>query len=401
MLDSLILIYHRLIDATSLDFYRYLYTSFNTNDRLTGLVGARGVGKTTLLLQYIKNNFPDGQQAFYVSADHIYFDQVTLYAFVEELHLTRGITYFFIDEIHKYKNWDQEIKNLYDGFPSIHIIFSGSSTLDLTAGSYDLSRRAKMYHLFGMSFREYINLNTRSNILPFTFKELIEDPTRYDASMALIPTLKTHFQAYLQRGFYPFYQENPLSYYEKLLQIIDKTIYEDIANFYQLKTGNLHHLRKLLKFLVTIPPGNMSVHNLAKNLSIDDKTVMTYLHALQQTGLINLIYPDAIGNQLLRRPDKVLLNNTNLQFALVGKLDADIDIGNMRELYFVQAIKSSGQEIFYSDVGDYIVAGKIMEIGGKNKTRRQVKGLDAILVKDNIATAQLNTIPLHYFGMLY
>ena len=159
MINSLMLIYHRLIEQVSMDFHRYLYTSFNANNRLTGLIGARGVGKTTLLLQYIKKHYPNLNDTVYVSADHIYFERVTLYEFIENLYLTEGTSIFFIDEIHKYANWNQEIKNVYDGFPNIRIVFSGNSSLDLVKGSYDLSRRSKLYHLAGMSFREYLNFH--------------------------------------------------------------------------------------------------------------------------------------------------------------------------------------------------------------------------------------------------
>jgi uncharacterized protein len=402
MIGSLQLVYQRLLEKISLEYYRFLYAQFNLNDRLTGLVGPRGVGKTTLLLQFIKNNFKNKTNVFYFSADHIYFEKVTLYEFIEELYLSDGVDTFFIDEIHKYKNWSQELKNLYDGFPSMTLVFSGSSSLDLVKGSYDLSRRAKMYYLPGMSFREYLTLQANSNIKKIDFTTLMENHQQYDALLASIPRIKGHFSDYLQQGFYPFYQENPLSYHEKILGVIDKTIYEDIANFYNLKTANLHYFKKLLAFLASIPPGETSIHNISKNLSIDDKTVTNYLTHLSETGLVNLIYPAEGGNQGLRRPEKIFLNNTNLHYAINGQINTKIDIGTVRELFFIQAVANAGKKVFHSKKGDYQVDGYTLEIGGKNKTTKQIRGLEkAFTVKADILTSRKREIPLILMGLLY
>ena len=402
MFRSLQLIYKRLLDEVSLDHYRFLYEQFSLSDRLTGLVGPRGVGKTTLLLQIIKNKFTDKQNVFYFTADHIYFDKVTLYAFMEELYLSDGIDTFFIDEIHQYKNWSQEIKNIYDGFPAINIIFSGSSSLELVKGSHDLSRRAKMYYLPGMSFREYLNMQTNSQIPAIKFDDLMANHQRYDKLLLDIPRIKGHFNDYLRQGFYPFYRENPLSYHEKILEVIDKTIYEDIANFYNLKTVNLHNFKKILNFLTSVPPGTMSVHNLSKNLSIDDKTATNYLTILYETGLINLIYPLEGGNLGLRRPEKIFLNNTNLQFAIEGVIGSKIDVGTIRELFFIQALSQSGHKIFNSKKGDYSVDGYTFEVGGKNKTTQQIKDVEkSFLVKDDILASRSREMPLMLMGLLY
>lgn len=402
MHDSLNLIYNRLIDDISTDHYRYLYDKFNITARLTGLIGARGVGKTTLLLQFIKNNLYSDKNVFYFSADHIYFSSISIYAYVENLYLTEGITIFFIDEIHKYKNWNQELKNLYDGFPKIKIIFSGSSSLDLVKGTYDLSRRAKLHYLPGLSFREYLNFETNSAEKTIQFSDLIKNSRSLDSVIPHIPKIKGHFQKYIQQGFYPFYNEDKLSYYEKLLQIIDKTVYEDIANFYNLKTINLQHFKKILIFLASIPPGNVNVHNIGKNLSVDDKTVTHYLTNLEDTGLINLVYPSGNGNVILRRPEKIFLNNTNLQYALEGHLGSTMEIGTIRELFFIQATKNAGLEIFNGKKGYYQIKDFIFEIGGKNKTHTQIKGeTSAFLVKDDILISKTKEIPLIYFGFLY
>lgn len=213
--------------------------------------------------------------------------------------------------------------------------------------------------------------------------------------------LKGYFKEYLAKGFYPFYFENPLSYYERILNVIEKTIFEDISNFYNLKTNNLHFFKKILLFLASIPPGQTSVHNIAKNLSLDDKTVLHYLDILQSAGLIIMIYPAEGGNQGLRRPEKIFLNNTNLYYVLMGQMGPESDIGTVRELFFIQSLKNAGINVFHNKVGDYKIGKYIFEIGGKNKTRAQLQNnKDAFIVKDDVLMARTAEIPLLFFGFL-
>lgn len=402
MLSTLQMIFKRLIANVQTSHHRYLYPSFQLNNRLTGLSGPRGVGKTTLLLQHIKANDPQLKNSFYFSADHIYFQSNTLYTLVEKLFLEEGIQYFYIDEIHQYPDWQQELKNLYDGFPKMFLVFSGSSSLDLVKGSYDLSRRAKMYHLTGLSFREYLNFYHQHTIAPMTFDALVGADHELLQSVAHIPGLMGFYHTYLTQGFYPFFHEDPASYHEKLLTMIDQTIHEDIANFYQLKTGNLRYFGKILNFLATIPPGKVSTYNLGKNLSISDKTAGAYLIMLQETGLIEIIYATEEGNQGLRKPEKVFFNNTNLLHAMNQMTHQAIDIGTLRELAFVQSSKGAGLQVFHNKHGDYQINGHVFEVGGKNKGSRQIKGLSqAWLVKDDTLASSGSTLPLWSFGLLY
>ena len=281
-------------------------------------------------------------------------------------------------------------------------MFSGSSSLDLIKGNYDLSRRSKLYTLPGLSFREYLQFNTDHHFLSVSFKELLENKDNLLKEVTYVSALKGHFKNYLRQGFYPFFHDDPTSYYQKILTVIDKTIYEDIVNFYSLKTVNLEHFKKILLFLTTIPPGEMTIHNLAKNLSIDDKTVQNYLTILQDTGLIQMVYPYEGGNQGLRKPAKLFLSNTNLQYALNSHAGPETELGTIRELFFIQSIKSSNLEIFHSKQGDYQIESYLFEIGGKNKNRSQFKGIkDVFLVKDDILMPQKHTLPLFYFGFLY
>lgn len=402
MIHSLKMIFERLLDETSIQFKRFLFDKINLNNRLTGLIGPRGVGKTTLLLQLIKLHYPKQTSVFYFSADHIFFKNQTIYSFIETLYLHHGVTTFFIDEIHKYDNWNQELKNIYDGFPTIKIFFSGSSSLDLKKGSYDLSRRAVLYYLPGLSFREYLNFSFEKDYNSFTLEDITHNLEQISKEISSIPGVLGHFHNFLKQGYYPFFSEDPLSYYQRLLQVIDKTIYEDITNFYNMKTSNLKHLSKILNYLASTPPGEISTYNLGKNLNLDDKTAAHYLHMLQETGLVEVILAREQGNAGLRKLEKVFLNNTNLHYSLVNNLDKPADIGTIRELAFIQATKNAGLQVYYSKKGDYQIGQIIFEIGGKNKTKKQLAGLsNAVLVKDDIIAAFSGTIPLVYFGFLY
>lgn len=395
--------FHRLIESLTFSQTRYLYPLFNLRNRLTGVVGSRGVGKTTLLLQYIKNELFNSGKCFYFSADLIYFQQSTLLEFVSQLHLHEGYQIIFIDEIHKYQGWNQELKNLYDSFPSLKIVFSGSSMLDLIQGSHDLSRRTKLYRLHGLSFREYLNFVLNLNLKPISFQEIINDTAASLKQLQEIDRILPHFEDYLKKGYYPFAFEDFHSYYEKISRVIDKVIFEDIANYYNLKTPNLQFFKKILTYFASIPPGDFNRHNLAKNLGIDHKTVDHYISILTSVGLTREMSPNHGGGSGVRKSLKIFLNNTNLIHTLQQYLDLQPSKGLERELFFIQSLQNAGIEIFYSKQGDYRTRQVVFEIGGKNKTRDQLRNVKepSYLVKDNILHPLKGEIPLFLFGFLY
>jgi len=403
MLDVLKTTFYRLLESVNNTTFRYLYHQFNLNDRLSGIIGPRGVGKTTLMLQYIKNHLLPQEKIFYFSADHIYFNKVTLIDFIEELYQTEGIKIFFIDEIHKYQQWNQELKNIYDANPALKIVFSGSSSIDLVKGAYDLSRRATLYQLNGLSFREFIYFKTQKYQDVIYIKDLLQNYNQYDQKLSTLEKVKGDFLEYCQYGYYPFYFESSTNFYDKINRVIDKTIYEDISNYYNLKTENLHYFKKILNFLTTIPPGKINANNLAKHMGVDAKTALNYLHILSETSLVNLLYPNAQGNQLLRKPEKVFIHNTTLMCALHSQLGQPVEKGTVRELFFIQSFKGANIPVYYSDQGDFESSNTIFELGGKNKTRHQIKNARhaAVIVKDDILTSSLGVIPLYYFGFLY
>lgn len=395
--------FHRLIDHVSLLKTRYLYPQFHLQNRLTGLVGPRGVGKTTLLLQYIKKELYEAEKTFYFSADTIYFQKTNLLEYVDYLHTVEGFHTVFIDEIHKYQNWNQELKNLYDAFPQLKIVFSGSSMLDLIQGSHDLSRRAKLFRLHGLSFREYLNFILDVDLQPLPFQHILESPQKCLNALKDIDRILPHFHDYLQKGYYPFLFEDPHAYFEKIVRVIDKTIFEDVANFYSLKTQNLHYFKQILTYLASIPPGNFNINSLSNALGIDNKTVLHYLEILVSVGLTRDMRPFESGGSLLRKPSKILLNNTNLIHALTQFLGQPLSKGLERELFFIETLENAGIEVFFSKQADYRTRHHVFEIGGKNKTRDQLKDVQELsfLVKDDILSCRKGEIPLFLLGFLY
>lgn len=395
--------FYRLLDNLNFPHYRYLYPSFHVHNRLTGLIGPRGVGKTTLLLQYIKERMAPESKYFYFSADLVYFQKASLLEFVRDLHIIEGYQVIFIDEIHKYQGWNQELKNLYDSFPSLKIVFSSSSMLDLVSGSYDLSRRAKLYQLQGLSFREYLNIALGLDLQPISLHDILDNSAAALQSVKHVDRILPHFEEYLRIGYYPFVFEDMHSYYEKISRVIDKTIFEDIANYYKLKTPHLHYFKKILTYLSSIPPGEINLNNLAKHLAIDHKTAEHYVMILTSVGLTRQIRIYEGGSVGLRKPFKIFVNNTNLIHMVQQFLGQQISKGAERELFFIQAMQNGDIDVFYSKEGGYRTRHGIFEIGGRNKTRDQLREVKepSYLVKDGILHSVKGEIPLFLFGFLY
>lgn len=403
MNDFLMQTYHRLINELDEPYQRFLFDKITLKERLLGIIGPRGVGKTTLMLQLIKEKLFDTGQAFYFSADNTLFNEISILSYVDELYQDSGIRYFFIDEIHKYANWSQELKNIYDSYPNVQVFFSGSSSIDLVTGSHDLSRRAQLHYLPGLSFREYLNISLKQNHEAVSWDDLLENHVVIASKLSSVEALSGHFKRYLSSGYYPTVFEARDDLYQSLLTVIDKTIYEDIGNFYNLKTSNLHHFKRILNFLATIPPGKVSVGNLAKHLQIDHKTADNYLGIMEKTGLVKSLYPQAHGNQVLTKANKVFLDNTTLLHAMNSFLATEIEVGTVRELAFLQFVTGAKLDVFHAKKGDFVIGDVEIEVGGKNKTAKQLQGVkaDKLVVKDGISIGAKGVIPLYLFGFLY
>jgi len=402
MIDHFISTSQRLLANVNYEHKRYLYGDFNLKNRLTGLIGPRGTGKTTLMLQFINEKL-DPATCLYVSVDHIYFAKHLLTDFVTELYEDYGIRYFFLDEIHKYPNWNRELKNIYDSFPASILIFSGSSSIDLITGAYDLSRRGVLFRMAGMSFREYLLFNNVAKRSPISLSDLLKGSRSFEKDLAAIPGIRRHFKSYLREGYYPFFLEDRATYHQKLLQVIDKTIYEDISTHYNLKTVHLSAFKRILSFLATIPPGKLNRNNIAKNIGLDNKTIQHYLQILQEAGVVERVMENRAGSALLKHTEKIYIDNPNLYETVVSEIGYDASIGTIREIFFIKMLKNTGHTVHYSRIGDFEVDGRLFEIGGKNKKIKQIREhLDrAYLVKDDLLNRTKHEIPLHHFGFLY
>lgn len=403
MLDRLFTIYRRLLTNCQYKHKRFLFDSLELKSRLTGLVGPRGTGKTTLMLQYIQEKIDDPDKAFYASMDSIYFSQTNIVEFVTTLYEEYGIRYFFLDEIHKYPNWNQELKNIYDSFPDIFILFSGSSSLDLVKGNFDLSRRGVIKWLPGLSFREYLKFKNICEYPAISLDDILTRKSEVEKELVIIDRILGHFHDYLKKGYFPFSLNEEGDYTARILNVINKTIYEDISNFYKLKTEKMYVFKKIISYLATIPPGELSRNSISKNLGVDNKTVQNYLKILDETGLATLVNKDRSGSQILKEREKMFLSNSDFYYSLSEEIGFSPKIGAVREVFFLSMLKNCGYTVFYSDIGDFSVKGNYFEVGGRNKTAKQVKSKlnNSYLVKDDILVGTNKEIPLYLLGFLY
>lgn len=386
----------RAVDHT---FKRYMLSRINWNNRLTGITGARGVGKTTMLLQYIKENLADvPDEVIYVNMDDLYFSKNTLVGFVDEF-VKRGGKYLFIDEIHKYRNWSQEIKNSYDYFPDLKIVFTGSSALDIRKGESDLSRRAIVYSMQGLSFREFIELKYKHQFPALQLEDILSNaPARIAPILEKIKPIKL-FEEYLQLGYYPFFAEGETEFSIRLKQTVNHVLDNDLPSVENIDFNAVHYLRKLIAILAEIVPYKPNIVKLSQQIGISRETLMRYLYLLEKADLLMLLQTDAFGINKMNKPEKVYLNNPNLISTLTN---SSANTGTSRETFFFNQLRV-GHSVNWSKSGDFIIDGNIIfEIGGKNKTRKQIVGIEnSFVAADNIEFAYQNKIPLWLFGFLY
>lgn len=404
IMDKLIDIYHNLLNEQKEIYERKCFARFKFNNRLIGLFGPRGVGKTTFILNFLLKNYKHSDKALYVSADNLYFIEHNLVDLVDKFHKEQGGEFICIDEINKYKNWQQELKNIHDSYPQIKVVFSGSSGINLTRGKYDLSRRVVVYQLNGFSFREYLDFFYNIKTLTLSLKEIIKDPTTVSTKLSKIPKLIGYFHEYLKMGYYPFFKEHNSKelYYEALLNIIDKIIYEDISSFYSLKTENLNVFKKILYFFATSTPGLVNTNKLANSLGKDNKTINQYLEILRETEVLKFLLNDKKGHSLVRNAEKIYLENSNLIYAVNQQIGKTVEIGTIRELFIINQLENAGYKIFYSEKDDLRCEDNIFKIGGGSKKFTQIEDLkNSFLLKDNILIGSRRTIPLYLFGFIY
>lgn len=382
--------FETLLQSTTTDFKRYLYDEIPWENRMVGIIGARGVGKTTMILQHIKEKL-NSKKALYVSADDMYFSKNRLIDLVDDFYKNAG-EYLFIDEIHKYTDWSRELKNIYDSFPSLKIVFTGSSVLDILKGSADLSRRAIIYKLQGLSFREYLNFFHNYEIEVFSLNQIINNEVKLPKIKHPLPL----FNDYITRGYYPFGIENQMDL--RLGQIIVQTLETDIPQYANLNVGTSRKLKRLLSIIAESVPFKPNFTKIADIIGISRNSLDDYFSYMEKAGLIAQLRNETNGIRGLGKVDKVYLDNTNIIFNLVREKS---DIGNMRETFFFNQMRVKN-EVISSKKADFVIDNYTFEVGGKNKQQSQIeKDGKSFMVKDDIEFGYLNVIPLWAFGLNY
>lgn len=382
-----------------LSYKRYLFNKIRWDSPLIGITGARGVGKTTLLLQYYLSDFRDPERCLYLSADNINVVNRGLYNLAEEFFRLGGEV-LLIDEVHKYPGWQMELKNIYDSFPKKRLIFSGSSSIGILKGRADLSRRAVFYDLKGLSFREFLILYLDVWFEPVGFEDLLVNHVKLaDRVGSKIPVLK-YFRDYLKFGYYPFFKEGVDLFYNKLNNVVEKIICEDIPSLFNIRYSTVHNLKRLLYLVATSQPFTPNVSRLSSQLGISKEYIYNYLDELQRAGLFSLLYPRLKGLKLVRKPQKIYLENTNLFYLVEGEKGFSVEKGSIRETFFINQ-SANAVKLYFSQTADFVDGkGRNFEVGGRKK-EKGVPVHNYFIVKDDIITGFKNSIPLWLFGFVY
>jgi uncharacterized protein len=386
------------LQRVPMKFYRYLIEEIDWHDRLIGISGARGTGKTTLLLQVMKTKVPKDSEALYASLDDIFFAETPLVYFAEEFY-KKGGNYLFLDEVHKYPNWSQELKNIYDNLPDLKVVFTSSSALDIYKGKFDLSRRVVVYNLPGLSFREFIELKYEIVFNRIELGELLTG--KQQITWPILEKIKPlkHFEEYLKSGYYPFFNEGEQNYNYKLLNILNLVLENDLPTIFHIDFYSVMKIKKLLVVMSRIVPYKPNIQKLTEQSGTSRDTLLKFLYYLEKAEIVKWLTKDTFGINYLNKPEKLYLNNTNLMFALTNEKP---NVGNIRETFFLNQVMVK-HSVTYPEIGDFLVDGKFLfEVGGRNKSHRQIKGTgNAWIVADGIEFSAGNALPLWLFGFLY
>lgn len=377
------------------DFRRYLFDKIDWSQRLILVLGHRGVGKTTLLIQQMQQVT---SPSIYLSLDDFFFEENRLVLFVEAL-IEKGYQTFFLDEVHRYQHWSIDLKNLYDNFPDAQFFVSGSSILALEKGKADLSRRAAVYHLAGLSFREFLELEKKGKFPKIMLNEILEKHQELSEQITDQIDVFSLFKEYLEFGYYPFYSEGKSNYKSRLLETTQVVLEMDLSPLEELTHQTIRNMKKLILIISESVPFIPNISKLAERLEVSRNTVLKTLDLLEQAQILNLLRQSTKGVSFLQKPEKIYLQNTNLAFALSSH---STDSGNLRETFFFNQLRKM-HDVTFPKFGDFMVDDTyFFEIGGPNKTAQQIKGVpNAYVVADSIKFGSGNRIPLWLFGFLY
>ena len=389
--------YHRKIAKIDLRFKRYLYSQINWKSRMIGIKGPRGVGKTTMLLQHILENYEDIDQTLYASLDDLWFSSHTLVELVDWAN-RHGIMRLYLDEVHRYEQWSVNLKNIYDNYPDMSIVYTSSSLLVMDNAKVDLSRRQTIYTLYGMSFREYLVFENALNLDPIPFNELIRNHVPH--AMTITGTIKVAplFEVYLRHGYYPFYRESIEDFPSRLRETVSVVIDSDLPAVENVSFETLQKVKRLLMIICERVPFKPNMSRLWKQLDTNNELGLRMLYALDKAQILVLLTSRTKSYKHLYKPDKIYLGNPNLMHVLCPHVDK----GNERETFFYSQLRVAN-EVKYPAQGDFLVNDKyLFEVGGSSKTFDQIADVpDSFLAVDDTEVGHGNRIPLWMFGLLY
>lgn len=389
--------YHRKIAKIDLRFKRYLYSQINWKARIISIKGARGVGKTTLLLQHILESYEDIDQTLYASLDNLWFATHSLMDLVDWAY-RHGISRLYLDEVHRYEGWSQALKNIYDDYPDISIVYTSSSLLVLDNATVDMSRRQTPYTLYGLSFREYLELEGifKTEVIPLD--DILEHHVK--KAMDIVASIKVAplFEAYLSHGYYPFYRESPEDFPSRLRETVTVVIDSDLPAVENVTYETLQKAKKLLMIISEHVPFEPKMSELWRQLSTDNESGLKMLYALDKAQVLALLTAKTKNYKSLTKPDKIFLGNPNLMHVLCPKVDK----GNERETFFISQLRVL-HDVRYPKQGDFLIDDRyLFEVGGKGKTFEQIADLpDSYLAVDDTEVGLGSRIPLWLFGFLY
>lgn len=388
-MEKLYELFYSKLDETPIDFLRYLHHRINWSNRMIAILGERGVGKTTLILQKIKQ---DGiEHTLYFGADNVYFAQHSLFDTANEFY-RKGGQRLYIDEIHKYPSWSTELKMIYDYCPQLQVVITGSSILDLYKGIADLSRRVISYPLVGLSFREFLAMAKGIDLPPMTLEEILHHKVTFPSGERPLAL----FDDYLKTGYYPFWNET--DYATRLNNVINQTIENDIPTYAKMNIATSRKLKQLLFIISQSVPFKPNYTEIGAAMECDRGTVADLAFYLEKARMLMSLRHQDDGMKNYGKPEKIYLGNTNLIYALS---EGKPEVGNLRETFFLSQMQVN-QEVFASKAADFIIDGNTFEVGGKSKSKKQIAEVkNAFVVKDDIEYGYENTIPLWHFGMSY
>ena len=380
------------LELVSLAFKRYNYDKLPWEARLVGLMGPRGVGKSTLILQHIKSKSPEEQaKSLYVSADHSYFTTSTLIETANQF-VREGGEWLYIDEVHKYEGWSQELKQIYDSHPGLHVFFTGSSILDIIDGEADLSRRVILFDMQGLSFREYLEMFHGIKTPIRSLEDILNGKTEIEGLQHPIPL----FNQYLREGYYPFSKEG--FFQQRLQQVIRLTMEVDIPQYANMSPATGRKLRRMLSIIASNVPYKPEATGLANEIKVSRNDIPTYLLYMEKAGMIGQLRDETGGMRGLGKTEKVYLDNTNIIYALSGE---NANIGNVRETFFYNQTRLA-LDVTSSKVSDFSIGKYTFEVGGAKKSHRQIKDVaNSFIVRDDTEYANGDILPLWTFGLLY